>query len=176
MSVPRWHGHDPPDELGAVVHGPLILAGSVAGGVLGGLRCVFAHPAGLHLPVVVAASGIYAEAAERRREHHLAEAQDRENAGEEAGVRTDPLRQLSLIVELNGHAGRADPYQAQSSGGPDRYDQTADYWIPELPADGTIGISTSWPEIGLAEHSILLACQGSRRSRRRRLPTPRAAT
>jgi hypothetical protein len=160
MSVPRWQGHHPPDELGAVVHGPRILAGSAAGGVLAGLRCIFAHPAGLHLPVVVAASGIYAEAAERRRAHHLGEAHARENAGEEPAVRTDPLRQLSLIVELNGRAGQAEPYQSQGSWGEDRYDQQADYWIPKLPADGKIGITASWPEIGLPEDSILLACKG----------------
>jgi hypothetical protein len=75
-------------------------------------------------------------------------------------VRTDPLCQLSLVVEINGYAGQAEPYQAQSSGGPDRYDQQAEYWIPKLPADGIIGITTSWPQIGLPEHSILLTCPG----------------
>lgn len=158
VSVQRWPSQHPPDELGVVGHGPIILAGSAAWGVVAGLRCVFAHPAGVHLPIVLAASGVYAEAANRRQHQSLDHAQVREEAA--AGeVGSDPLRSLTLTVEINGRSGPADPYNARSSGGQDRYNLAADYWIPELPADGRIRITTGWPEIGLTEHTTLLTCQ-----------------
>ncbi|MGY1841507.1 MULTISPECIES: hypothetical protein [unclassified Modestobacter] len=62
--MPRWPAAPPPDDLGAVVHCPVLLARSP--GIAAGLRCVFAHPGGLHLPVVVRAEGVQAEAAGRR--------------------------------------------------------------------------------------------------------------
>lgn len=65
MTRLRWPAQLPPDdELGAVVHGPVVLARSP--GIAAGLRCVFAHPTGLHLPLVLRAEGVQAEAAGRR--------------------------------------------------------------------------------------------------------------
>jgi hypothetical protein len=145
--------------LGVVVHGPAILAGSAALGVVAGVRCVFAHPSGVHLPVVAAASGIYAEAADRVHRGSLKALEQAEKSQPGRGdVRSDPLRTMVLTVQVNGRRGPAHPYQEQSSGGNDHFDLQADYWIPELPGDELIEVTTSWPEIGLEEHTTVLSC------------------
>ncbi|MCI2238033.1 hypothetical protein MO973_38250 [Paenibacillus sp. TRM 82003] len=64
MTMHRWPPALPPDELGAVVHGPVVLARAT--GIVAGLRCVFAHTGGLLLPVVLRAGGVQAEAAARQ--------------------------------------------------------------------------------------------------------------
>jgi hypothetical protein len=50
VSEQPWPYRRLPVELGAVVHGPALLARTDEVAV--GTRCVFAHPQGLHLPLV----------------------------------------------------------------------------------------------------------------------------
>ena len=64
---------DPPDseaaqELGSIAHGPVLL--DRGHGIAVGLRCVFAHRTGLHLPLVLIARDVHADAAARRLRGH----------------------------------------------------------------------------------------------------------
>jgi len=140
MKRERWTGAAPETDLGAVVHGPLVLARST--GVAVGLRCVFAHRAGLHLPLVVLACAIHAEAAGRQTGQPPAP----------PGYRpSDPpgWSQLEVVGELNGRTGEMLPFSATRSGSLDRYTEQAEYWIGELPRDGVLRLTVAWPRIGL---------------------------
>ena len=147
MSSLRWPAQLPPDELGAVVHGPVLLARSP--GIAAGLRCVFAHPGGLHLPLVLRAEGVQAEAAGRRT--FSPHERDAPNPAER-----EPWSGLRLTAEIDGEARTADPAEQQSSGGPDAFSLEATYWLGRLPADGRLRLTLAWPESGLAENTVLL--------------------
>jgi len=130
--------YDPlPEDLGAVVHGPVLLAR--VDGVAVGLRCVFAHPTGLHLPVVLLANGHGADLANR--------------ASFPGRVSTPTFR---LLAEANGKRGRVDPWRQGSEGGDGRFEMRADYWVNELPDDRTLALTVAWPEIGLPQTSTTL--------------------
>lgn len=137
-----------------MVHGAVLLAGSAERGVAAGLRCVFAHPGGLHLPIVVVASGIHAEAARRRQFLSAVSAGSRAREP----VARDPLRDLTMVVRINGREGRVDAFRGEASASDERFHRQADCWIPELPADGRLTITTSWPEIGLTPVTVDLRC------------------
>jgi hypothetical protein len=157
--VERWLGHAPEGELGVVVHGASLLAGSAEGGVAAGLRCVFAHAGGLHLPILVVASGIYAEAAGRRQFPGGAGAAGRRaDEGRPGAAASDPVRDLTVVVRINGREGRAEAFRSEASGGTDHFRRQSDYWIPCVPGDGRLTITTSWPEIGLAAATVDLSC------------------
>jgi hypothetical protein len=134
-------------ELGAVVHGPVLLARSP--GIAAGLRCVFAHASGLHLPLVLHAEGVRAEAAMRR---------TFPTPGGTAEI--DPWSGPVLTVELDGETRTADAGQQESSGGStadsDVFDLAASYWIGRLPPDGVLGLTFAWPEAGLARSTVAL--------------------
>ena len=138
MTAHRWPAAVPPDELGAVVHGPVLLAR--APGIAAGLRCVFAHPGGLRLPFVLRASGVQAEAAGRRtfRRPH-----------EETGG-GDPWSGVTLHVEVDGVAGIADAANQESSGSADAFTLESTYWIDRLPRDGRLRLTVAWEQAGLA--------------------------
>ena len=142
MTRLRWPAQLPPDELGLVAHGPVVVARSP--GIAAGLRCVFAHPGGLHLLLVLRADGVQAEAASRRSRHRTPDAAP------------DPWSGPELVVDLDGEARLADPSGRQSSSSADRFDLEADYWIGALPADGRLRLTVGWPEAGLREAGTLL--------------------
>ena len=116
-------------ELGSIAHGPLLLA--AVDGVSVGLRCVFAHRTGLHLPLVLLARGVHADAANRRVRGH----------GDE------------LRVELGSRGGaarvRLDAFATLGAGGDDEYRQESSYWHAGLPHDPYLIVTVSWPAIGL---------------------------
>jgi len=149
MARLRWPADLPPDELGAVVHGPVLLGRSP--GIAVGLRCVFAHPTVLHLPLVLRAEGVQAEAALRQSGHRR---------GIEEMPPHDPWSGLLLSVEVDGETRRADPAAATSSGSDDRFDLEATYWIGGLPRDRRLGLTVGWPQAGLAEHTTVLELPG----------------
>jgi hypothetical protein len=136
----RWLSAPADENLGAVVHGPLVLAAGI--GVAVGLRCVFAHQTGLHLPLVVLATGVHAEAAGRQ-------------TGQPAGPRghrpSEPpgWSHLQVWGELNGRVGEMEPFSSSCSSGLDRYTEQAEYWIGDLPRDGVLRLNVGWPHIGL---------------------------
>jgi len=140
MKRERWTAAPPEADLGAVAHGPLVLARS--NGVAVGLRCVFAHPTGLHLPLVVLANAIHAEAAAR---------QTGQSPAPPGYQPSDPpdWSQLEVVGELNGRVGEMLPFSATRSSGLDRYTEQAEYWIGELPRDGILRLTVAWPRIGL---------------------------
>ena len=142
-----WGFELPDDALGAVVHGPVVLGR--APGVAVGVRCVFAHPGGLHLPVLLVARGVRGEAAQRQ--HGI--------PYEPRGYRPSAsLRSswLQVSARVNGATGSLQAVGEESSSGEDRYHQESQFWIGELPADGELHVTVAWPEIGLPESTTTL--------------------
>ena len=147
MTRHRWPAALPPDELGVVVHGPVLLARSP--GIAAGLRCVYAHPGGLLLPLVVRADGVQAEAAGRNTfPRHRSEARER-----------DPWSGLTLEVAVDGICGIADAAHHESSGSGDAFSSEGRYWIDRLPHDGRLRLTVAWPEAGLARKTAVLALE-----------------
>ncbi|GAB4079428.1 hypothetical protein GCU67_03425 [Modestobacter muralis] len=145
----RWPSAPTPrDELGVVVHGPVVLARSP--GITAALRHVLAHPDGLHLPLVVRADGVQAEAAGRELDRH------RVTAPARGAVGTDPWTGLLLTVGADGEERTADPGRSHSSARPDSFESETSYWIGRLPADGRLRLTVSWPQAGLAEATTVL--------------------
>jgi hypothetical protein len=139
----RWPSQVLPFELGAVVHGPVLLARSP--GIAAGLRCVFAHPGGLHLPLVLHAEGVQAEAAGRRTFPPPGGASGRDSW-------SGPV----LTVELDGESRTADAGSQESSGGSDAFDMAAAYWIGRLPRNGVVTLTFAWPQAGLSGGTVTL--------------------
>lgn len=142
----RWPPAVEPEDLGAVVHGPVVLAR--APGIVAALRCVFAHSAGLSLPFVLRAEGVQAEAALR---------QSRWGGIDEDGPQgwSEP----AVAVRVGGHEGFADASQASGSGGEDAYDLDANFWIDVLPDElsgNRLELTVSWPQAGLPETTTVL--------------------
>ena len=142
MTRLRWSAQVPPEELGVVVHGPVVLARSP--GIVAGLRCVFAHPGGLHLLVVLRAEGVQAEAAGRRTFPRP------DDAGH------DPCTGPALVADVDGDSRPADPIGQESSGSADHFSQRVAYWIGALPRDGRLQLTFGWPQAGLAETRTVL--------------------
>ena len=134
----------PSDELGVVVHGPVVLARSP--GITAALRYVLAHPSGLHLPLLVRAEGVQAEAAG----HDLRRRRSTEREyGPEVG--SDPWTGVLLSVVADGKERTADPGRTHSSARADSFDSEAVHWIGRLPTDGRLRITIAWPQAGLTE-------------------------
>jgi hypothetical protein len=149
MTGHRWAAAAPSQELGAVAHGPLLLArvGSDTDGIAVGARCVIAHPTGLLVPVVLMASGVYAEAARR-----LRFPSDQSVADNWSG--------LVVTAQLDGLAGEVLPQAEQSSAGDEAYQQETNYWIGALPEDETLLLTVAWPRIGLPQTTTTVDLPG----------------
>jgi hypothetical protein len=107
-----------------------------------GLRCVFAHRTGLHLPLVLIAVGVHADAAARRvREHG------------------DGLR-LTLGPAGGTAAVRLLPFASQSAGNDDEFRQETAYWSDGLPDTEDLTLTVAWPEIGLPPTATALQLPG----------------
>lgn len=159
----RWPAGVVPDELGVVVHGPAVLARSP--GIAVGLRCVFAHPTGLHLPLLVRARDVQAEAASRW-SFPRGPRDDRPATGGE------PWSGLQVGLELNGRTGTVDAGRTTSSGGADSFRSEVTCWIGELPEDGRLRLTVGWPQAGLAETTTVLELDGLQDLGERVLPLP----
>ncbi|NAZ84441.1 hypothetical protein GTR02_21810 [Kineococcus sp. R8] len=151
MTLHRWPPAVPPDELGAVVHGPVILARAT--GIVAGLRCVFAYSTGIFLPLVLRAEGVYAEAASRQ-----AFGPHGEPITDSNDTRSWSLPQVH--IEVNDQAGFTDSSGGSSSGGENSFEMQADHWIDELPRDGRVTITVAWPQAGLPESRTTLVLEG----------------
>jgi hypothetical protein len=121
-------------ELGSIAHGPVLL--TAGEGIAVGLRCVFAHRTGLHLPLVLVARGVHADAAARRLGRH-----------------GDELR-LELGPADGGPMVRLGAFASQSAGGDDEYRQESSYWHAGLPAGPDLIVTVAWPAIGLPAVSV----------------------
>jgi len=122
-------------ELGNIAHGPMLIAADK--GIVVGVRCVFAHSTGLHLPIVLVARGVNADAARRRLREH----------GDE----------LRLTLGPSGTAQvRVTAFATQSASSEDEYRQESAYWYSGLPDSATLSLTVSWPEIGLPTTAAVL--------------------
>lgn len=131
MENEAWMYGAPPDALGAVVHGPALLARDV--GIAVGLRCVFAYAGGLLLPLALAVRGEPA------------------NLAGAVSFGNDPAPTLRLVATMNGKSGAVESWRTEGLGGSGRYDLHSTYWISELPTDDRLRLTVAWPEIGLSE-------------------------
>ena len=123
-------------ELGSIAHGPVLLA--TGDGIAVGLRCVFAHRTGLHLPIVLIARDVHADAAARRLRGH----------GDEFRVELDSADGAPTV--------RLNAFATQSAGGEDEYRQESSYWHAGLPSSATPTLTVAWPAIGPAPASTVL--------------------
>jgi hypothetical protein len=123
-------------ELGSIAHGPVLLTSG--DGVAVGLRCVFAHRTGLHLPIVLIARAVHADAAARRLRGH----------GDELRVELGPADGAAMV--------RLSAFATQGAGGADEYRQESSYWHPGLPSNSPLTLTVSWPAIGLPPASAVL--------------------
>lgn len=153
MTPHRWPAAARPDELGAIAHGPVVLAR--APGIVAALRCVFAHTDGILLPFVLRAHGVQGEAACRHFFRHHVEPSDEEIAGFAA-----PWSAPQVHVEVNDVAGFTDPGGGPSSGGDEDFEMQAHFWIDEIPRDGELGITVAWPQAGLPPSRTVLHLEG----------------
>lgn len=111
-------------------------------GIVAGLRCVFAHTGGLSLPFVLRAEGVQGEAGGRQSHSHRLSLDE---------LGPGSFSEPRVVVQVGESEGLADASQASSSGGEDSYDLDATFWIDELPTDGGLVVTVSWPQAGLAE-------------------------
>ncbi|WP_024288947.1 hypothetical protein [Cellulomonas sp. KRMCY2] len=132
-----WSNDPLPEDLGVVVLGPVLLGR--ANGVAVGLRCVFAHPTGLHLLLVLLANGHGADLANRA-----------------SFPGPDSAPTFRLLAEANGKRGPVDHWRQGAEGGDGQFVMRADYWVNELPHDRTLALTVAWPEIGLPQTSTTL--------------------
>lgn len=148
MSAHRWRVGTIPDELGVIVHGPVVLAR--ASGIVVGLRCVFAHTGGLHLPFALRATGVQAEAAGRQTFR-------RSVALEDVGPGTSSRPLLHIAVDdLSGEAISTGGI----SGSEDTFAVDTSVWVDRVPTDGRVVLTVGWPQAGLPETRTVLLLEG----------------
>lgn len=133
------------ERLGVVAHGPALLA--QAPDIAAGLRCVWARPEGLLLPVVVQARGVHADAASRQT--FGGSDPSRDTADVIGSVLRVAARTGDREVELDAAHGTA-------SAGDDDFTAEAAYWLAGVPEDGWLHLVVSWPEAGLPETTTTL--------------------
>ena len=137
---------DPPESLGAVVHGPIVLGR--APGIAVGLRCIFGYPSGLSLQVVLRARGVQAEAAARRSEYA--------GVGYQGHGSTARRPQELLSVDVAGRLHPLSPVHTETSSGDDVFDHEATYWLSPLPRERELVLVVAWPQAGLPEQTCRL--------------------
>jgi hypothetical protein len=116
------------------------------------VRCVFAHPGGLEIDVVVRAVGVLAEAATRQSDgiYHPSSASTTSSGD------TWPGSEPVLLVEINGRRATAHAQGQTTSSGEDDFSSELRIAVPDLPSDGSITLTAAWPQAGLAEGSVTL--------------------
>lgn len=107
-------------------------------GLAVGLRCVFAHSTSLHLPVVLVARGVHADAARRRLREH----------GEELRLSLGPSGSAAPV--------RLTAFATQSASSEDEYRQESAYWRSGLPSSQSLTLTVSWQAIGLPTTTAVL--------------------
>lgn len=164
MTSKNENGDGSVDGLGAVVHGPVVLAR--APGIAVGLRCVFGYPSGLMLPLVLRARGVQGEAA-RRVSLDPSPGPRYQDHGE-----SDPWSGPQLSVEVEGRTRRIHPTQEESSGGDDTFDLEATYWVDQLPRNGRLGLQIAWARAGLPLSTVTITLEDLTGLDERLLPLP----
>ena len=117
------------------------------------VRCIFARPGGLEIELALHAVGVQAEAARRQSfGEHVPQTPPTSETVDAWHGGSEPV----LVVEVDGRRATAYPFEQTSGGGEDQFDSELRAAIPELPADGLITLTVSWPQAGLAEGSVTL--------------------
>ena len=151
MGIDRWPLERDSTVLGAVVHGPAVIARSP--GIAIAVRCVFARPGGLELDLVLRAVGVQAEAA------------GRQSFGEHARVLSETDGSVQpwtggfepdLTVEIDGRRAVIYPFEQGTSSGGDEFTSELRLAVGTLPSDGRVTLIASWPRAGLAEAAVTL--------------------
>lgn len=178
VSEPLWAPRRSPHGLGVIAHGPLVLAR--AEGIAAALRCVFAYPDGLHLPLVLRADNERADDLGRWSYGHVRRYSD--FAGQQSQGSESMYSAPELFVEINGRRGWVatdGPLHASDvegagtgPGGARIYGKDASYWIGELPADGVLYLSFAWPQAGLPCTSTTMRLEGLEDLAERVVPLP----
>ncbi|GAB3600402.1 hypothetical protein GCM10027586_02980 [Kineococcus gypseus] len=180
MSEQLWAPRRSPHELGVIAHGPLVLAR--AEGIAAALRCVFAHPDGLHLPLVLRAD--VARAGDLARWSYGTVRRFRSSAGRQQNEEDGALSYSApeLIAHVNGRSGllaTTGPLHAGDEegegtgrGGAHVHGLDASYWIGELPHDGVLELGFAWPQAGLAPTSTTVRLAGLEDLAERVVPLP----
>jgi hypothetical protein len=103
-----------------------------------GLRCIFVHPTGLHLPVVLVARGEPADVVQRQQmERH------RHRLG--LALRSAPAAPVHLSALGTSAEGEVGEYRQES-----------DFWFGALPGSREVVLTESWPEIGLPATAVTI--------------------
>ncbi|MGI4896562.1 MAG: GNAT family N-acetyltransferase [Janthinobacterium lividum] len=153
MSEHGWSRGEPPEELGVLAHGPVLLARALD--VTAGLRCVFAHRSGLHLPVVYRATGPRRHDAARWSAGHL-----RRWPGVDDPDRGTRYSAPRLQATLDGRTGPVDTDRVLNRHGVGVWGAEASYWIGDLPHDGRLVLTLAWPDAGLPATTTTLTLHG----------------
>ena len=148
MSTDDWTPVELPERLGVVAHGPALLA--QAPDIAAGLRCVWARPEGLLLPVVVQARGVHADAASRQ------------TFGADPGPDAVDLvgSAVRVVARVGDREVELDATHGTASAGEDDFTTEAAYWVAGVPDDGLLHLTVAWPEAGLPETTTALRLQG----------------
>ncbi|MBF5083432.1 hypothetical protein [Quadrisphaera sp. INWT6] len=152
MTTDDWPSLELPERLGVVAHGPALLA--QAPDIAAGLRCVWARPEGLLLPVVVQARGVHADAASRQT---FGGSDPVHPDGDAADVFGSAVR---VVARAGDREVELDSAHGTASAGDDDFTAEAAYWLPGVPDDGLLHLTVAWPEAGLPETTTTLRLEG----------------
>ncbi|NYD23306.1 hypothetical protein [Kineococcus aurantiacus] len=153
----RWVPAIAPDDTGVPAHGPLLL--SQASGIRAELDHVQAHarPAGLMLHLRLHADGPRAETA--RWQMIDGPRQKLDPAGGKPPGSEPVLRVALNDLADQVHAKTTSMHTFEDTTTNEvRFVLESSYWINELPVDGRMHVSFTWPQTGLSDaaHTLVL--------------------
>lgn len=150
MTLRRWPSMPfAEDEVGAVVHGPVVIGRSPNAVVA--IRYVSALREGLYLAVAARAHVDNRQPASTY-EATLAALEQ----ADDLGMGPDYVGDLRLLITVDDITGPATPPRAESSTTGPEIMIEASYWIDRLPTNQQLTLDASWPMMGVAEnHSTL---------------------
>ena len=150
MDFREWPSTPPPtDELGVVVHGPVVVAATPTTVV--GLRCVFAHPGGLLISLVGRVDTTKAPTRPLSRYETAVKA-----LGDGDGPDMEGLAEPRLLVTMDDVSGPARPGGLELSTYETSIRMAAEYWIDHLPTDRRVTLLFSWPQADVEEVESVL--------------------
>jgi len=152
VSTDDWDPAELPERLGVVVHGPALLA--QAPDIAAGLRCVWARPEGLLLPVLVQARGVHADAASRQTFGGSDPTSPDGGADDVIGSA------VRVVARVRDREVELDSAHGTASAGDDDFTAEAAYWLAGVPDDDLLHLVVSWPEAGLPETTTTLRLEG----------------
>lgn len=164
-----WHiGMLPPEtsDLGAIAHGPAVLARSP--GLQVGLRTIIAYKGGLELAVMVIATGAHADVAERQ---YRAPAEIDPVTG-----RPNPQPVFGVAFRFSAADDSTEqPFPRRSTAArskPGVFRREFLYTTSELPRSTLVRYLVAWPQVGLSATTVELTLPDPDDLRRHIIPMP----